>query len=128
MDETSKLLVAFTLGLLTFYEFDYLPFRLVNVPATFQRLMEACLCDLQYNWCLIYLNDIIVCLKMPKDHLLQLRAVFQKLKEAGLKLKPTKCEFFMKSLMYLGHKISEQCIKVKKEWPTPQTVTKVRSF
>ena len=44
---------------------------------------------------------------MPKDHLVQLRAVFEKLKEAGLKLKPSKCEFFTKSLTYLGHRISE---------------------
>ena len=36
-----------------------------------------------------------------------MRAVFKKLKEAGLKLKPYKCEFFKKSLMYLGHRILE---------------------
>ena len=47
-----------------------------------------------------------------------------KLKEAGLKLKPSKCEFFKKSLTYLGHKISENGIetdnskiKVIQEWP-----------
>ena len=72
---------------------------------------------------------------MPKDHLVQLRAVFQKRKEAGLKLKPSKCEYFKKSLTYLGHKILEKSIKtddskikVMREWPAPKTVTKVRSF
>ena len=63
-------------------------FRLVNAHAKFQRLMVTCPGDLQLNWCLIYLDDIIVFLKMPKDHLDWLRVVFQKLKEAGLKLKP----------------------------------------
>ena len=48
---------------------------------------------------------------MPKDHLVQLRVVFEKLKEAGLKLKPSKCEFLKKSLTYLGHRISERGIE-----------------
>ena len=44
---------------------------------------------------------------MPKEHLAQLRAAFEKLKEAGLKVNPHKCELFMKSLTYLGHRILE---------------------
>ena len=48
---------------------------------------------------------------MPKDHLVQLRAVFKKLKEAGLKLKSSKCAFFKKSPTYLGHRILEGDIK-----------------
>ena len=70
-----------------------MPFRLVNAPATFQRLMETCLGNLQLNWCLIYLNDIILFSKTPKDHLVWLRVVFQKLRELRLKLKPSRCEF-----------------------------------
>ena len=87
---------------------------MVNAPATFQRLMETCLHDLQFNWCLIYVNDIIVFFKMPEDHLVKLRAVFKKLKEAGLKLKPSKCEFLKKSHTYLGHRFSElMTVKLK---------------
>ena len=72
---------------------------------------------------------------MPKDHLVQLRAVFQKLKEVGLKLKPSKCKPLKKSLMHLGDKISESGIKtddskikVIQDWPTPKTITEARSF
>ena len=83
----------------------------MNAPATFWRLMETCLSDLQLNWCLIYLNGIIVFLKMPKDHVVQLRAVFQKLQEARLKLKPSKSECVMKLLIYLGHKLSKRGIE-----------------
>ena len=54
-----------------------------------QRLMEICLGDFQLNWCLIYLNNVIVFSKMPKDYLNQLRVVFKKVEEAGLKLKPS---------------------------------------
>ena len=76
MDETSKPLMAFTVEPLGFYECDCMPYWLVNAPATFQRLMETCLGDLQLNWCLIYLNDVIVFSKMPKEHLNWLTAVF----------------------------------------------------
>ena len=134
MDEASKPLTAFTGGPLGFYECDCMPFGLVNAPATFQRLMETCLGDLQPNCCLICLDDIIVFSKMPREHLTQLRTVFEKLKEAGLKLKPIKCDFLKKSLVYLGKRISkadietdDRKVKVVQEWPVPKTVTEVRS-
>ena len=111
MDEAFKPLVVFTIGLLGFYKCDHMPFRLMNPQTTLQRLMETCLGDLQFNWCLIYLDDIIVFLKMPKDHLAWLRPVFQKLKEAGVKLKHSKCEFLKKSLTDMGHRISERGIE-----------------
>ena len=98
MEEASRPLMAFTLGPLGFYKCDHFPFGLVNALAMFQRLMETYLGDLQLNWCLIYLDDVIVFSQMTREHLTQLRAVFEKLKIAGLKLKPSKCEFFKKSL------------------------------
>ena len=112
MDEASKPLMAFTVALLGFYKCDHMPFGLVHAPATFQRLMKTCLGDLQLNWCLIYLNDITVFWKTPKDHLVWLRAVFKKLKEAGLKFKPSKCNFLKKSLTYLVYRISEGVSKL----------------
>ena len=105
MEEASKPLMAFTAGPLGFYECDHMSFGMVNAPAIFQRLMETCLDDLQLNCCLIYLDDVVVFSKMPKDHLVQLRVVFEKLTEAGLKLKPKK------SLTCLGHWLLEGGIK-----------------
>ena len=49
MDEASKPLMAFTVGLQGFYECDHMPFGLVNAQAMFQRLMEMYLGDLQLN-------------------------------------------------------------------------------
>ena len=128
MDEVSKPLMAFTVGPLGFYKCDCMPSRLVNAPAMLQRLMETWLGDLQLNLFLTFLSNIIVFLKIPKDNLVQLKAVFKKLKEEGLKLKPSKCDFFKKSLAYFGHRISEGGIetydsesKVICEWPTPKS-------
>ena len=95
MDEESKPLTAFTLGPLGFYECERMPFRLTNTPATFQRLMENCLGDLTLHWYIIYLDDIVIFSKELASHLERFEAVLQKLEEAGLKLKPSKCELFL---------------------------------
>ena len=106
MDEESKPLTAFTVGPLGFYECRRTPFGLTNAPAAFQHLMEGCLGELHLNWCIIYLDDIIVLSKTPEEHLERLRGVFNKLAKAGLKLKPSKCEFFKSKITYLGHIVS----------------------
>ena len=49
MDEESKPLTVFTVGLLGFYECGRMPFRLTNAPTNFQRLMETCLGDLNLH-------------------------------------------------------------------------------
>ena len=97
--------------------------------------METCLGDLNLHWCIIYLDDIVIFSKDLASHLERLEAVFQKLEEAGLKLKPSKCELFQRQLAYLGHVISakvvatdESKIEAIKNWPTPTNITEVRSF
>ena len=84
-----KTLTAFTMGPHGFWECERMPFGLTNAPATFQRLMESCLGELHQNWCIIYLNDIIVFSQTPEEHLVRLQILFNKLEAAGLKLKPT---------------------------------------
>ena len=112
-----------------------MPFGFTIAPATFQILMETCLGDLNLHWCIIYLDDIVIFYKDLASHLKRLKAVFWKLEEAGLKLKPSKCELFWRQLAYLGHVISaegvatdEGKIEAIKNWPTPTNVTEVRSF
>ena len=110
-------------------------FVLTNAPATFQQMMQSCLGNLCLQCCIIYLDDIIVFSKTSEEHLVRLRAVFEKFKKAELKLKPSKCKFFMQELTYLGHVGSTNGIqtdskKVKAicKWPVPTNVTEVRSF
>ena len=103
MEEESKPLTAFTVGPLEFYKCERMPFGLTKAPATFQHLMENCLGELHLSWCIIYLDDIIVFSGDPKEHLTRLRGVFTKLAEAGLKLKPGKCELSKTKITYLGH-------------------------
>ena len=117
------------------YEFKAMPFGLVNAPATFERLMETVLRGLQWEECLVYMDDIIVAGDSISQCLERLEHVFQRLQEAGLKLKPSKCNFFQKEVHFLGHVVSEEGIHtdpgkiaVVQDWPVPTTQKQVRSF
>ena len=56
-----------------------------------EMLSESCLGELHLDWCIIYLDDIIIFLKDRDDHITRLEGVSKKLAKAGLKLKPSKC-------------------------------------
>ena len=75
MDELSKQYTMFTISNLDFFECDHMPFGLCNVPATFQRLMQNCLRQLNLTYCLIYLDDIIIFSQMA-EHLHCLCIIF----------------------------------------------------
>ncbi len=105
---------AFSIGS-GLYQFNVLPFGLCNAPATFERLMEKVLFGLQWKQCLIYLDDIIIFSKSFDAHLSDIQAVFDRLKTAGLTLKPKKCFLFRKSVKYLGHIVSEEGISCDPE-------------
>ena len=126
-EEDSKAFTGFTVGPLAFCKCEPMLFGLTNAPAIFQQLMQSCLGNLHLHYCIIYLDDVIVFSKTPEEHLLGLRAVFEKLKQAGLKLKPSKCELFRQELIYLGHVVSKMVEAIHK-WPVPINVTEVRSF
>ena len=78
LDEKSKALTVFTIGLLGFYQCEHMPFGVTNAPATFQILMESCLVDMHLKWIIIYQDDIIIFSNSLKEHIERLRGVFKK--------------------------------------------------
>ena len=117
------------------YQFRVMPFGLCNAAATFERLMGTVLSGLQWDICLIYLDDIIVIAKSFSEMLQNLETVFQRLSSAGLKLKAKKWHVFSEQVEFLGHIISPEGIatdpkktEVVKEWKEPSNVSEVRSF
>eukprot|EP00731_Ephydatia_muelleri_P019297 Em0012g122a len=72
------------------FQFRVMPFGLTNAPATFQRLMERVLAGLHWTTCLIYLDDILIFSATVQQHFTRLREIFDRLKQAGLKIKPIK--------------------------------------
>ena len=117
------------------WQWRVLPFGLINSPSVFERLMERVFAGLTYLILLIYLDDIIVYSKTFKEHLENLKVVFERLKNANLKLNPKKCNLLCSKVAFLGHEVSEQGIatdpekaKTVRDWPQPKSATEVRQF
>ena len=113
------------------YEFNRLPFGLCNAPTAFSRLMDNVLFGLSWKICLYHLDDIIVFSRGWQEHLQRLRMVFQRLREANLRLGPKKCTL---ARTVLGHLVSEErlpdprLLESIREIQPPTNMTQVRSF
>ena len=88
------------------FEMTKMPFGLCNVPSTYQRLMSIMLRGLMTRICLAYLDDVIVYSRHHFQHLRDLRAIFERLRVAGLKLKPSKWQLLRDEVLYLGHVVN----------------------
>jgi hypothetical protein len=117
------------------YHFNVISFGLTNAPATFQRYMDAVFAGLKWNCLLVYIDDILIFSPTFEAHIKDVETVFNRLADDNLQLKPTKCHFFQKELVYLGHLVKADGLrpdplKVKAilEMETPTDATDVRSF
>ena len=117
------------------YELKVMPFGLCNAPSTFQRLMDSVLKGLHWSNCLVYIDDVVVPGRKFKDHLQNLKLVFDRFREAGLKLHLKKCKFGKKEVTFLGHLISASGVAVDPTktdkiatWPEPQCQRDVQQF
>ena len=133
--EEHKERTAFSVGPLGFFEYNRMPFGLTNSPATYQRLMEDCLADLNLKICCIFIDDIIVFGKTYQEHLENLHLVLQRIRDANLKLAAHKCEFFKRRVKYVGHVVSKAGVEIDQQkveavvnWPKPTTPEAVRRF
>ena len=111
-----------------------MPFWLISAPSTFQRLMDGLLNGL-HDFTVAYLDDIIIHSDTWENHLNHMEIVFDKLREAGLKVKERKCTFGSGSCIYLGHVVGNglvqpmECkVEAVKTFKQPKTKKDVRSF
>ena len=88
------------------YQYNRLPFGLVNAPSQFQRVMTQILAPLIGRCVMVYIDDIIVYSRDHVSHTEDLNQVLQLLAEHNVTLKRSKCEFARASVDLLGFGIS----------------------
>jgi hypothetical protein len=110
-------------------------FGLTNAPAYFMYLMNKVFMEYLKKFVVVFIDDILIFSKNEEDHDEHLRVVLQKLRENQLYAKLSKCEFWLKEVLFLGHIISEGGISVDPSkvkdvlsWKTPQNILDIGSF
>ena len=109
-------------------------FGFAQAPAYFQALISKVL-KVLHKFAMAYLDDIIIFSKDENEHLEHLGIIFQRLKEAGLKLKRSKCDFMKMHIQYLSHLISPERVQPLPEklesirnMPAPKTTKEIKQF
>ena len=117
------------------FEYMVMPFGLTNAPAAFQAYINQALAGLVDVTCIVYLDDILVYSDTEEEHRLHVKEVLQRLREAKLYLKLSKCEFHTQETEYLGYIVCPEGVKIDpsriqtiQEWPMPKTVRDIRVF
>jgi transposase InsO family protein len=117
------------------YEYLVMPFGLTNAPATFQSYINKALGDLVDTVCVVYLDDVLIFSKDEESHKRHVTQVLDRLQEAELYAKPSKCTFHQTEVEFLGFIISTQGIAMDParvatvaEWEEPKTYREIQVF
>ena len=135
MEESDIEKTAFRTGTGGLYEYTRMPFGLCNAPGTFMRVMDKAFGDLNFQFLLVYLDDILVFGSTFEETLFRLETVLSRLSNLNLKIKPEKCQPFRKKVRYLGHVVTHEGtspdpekVRAVSEWPRPVTLRDLRGF
>ena len=93
------------------FGFKVLPFGLCNAQSTFQRLVDMALAGLTWEVCLAYLDDLIIFSSTFEQHIEWLQMVFDRLVDADLELKPSRCSLFQRRVKFLGSIVSGEGVE-----------------
>ena len=115
------------------FQFTRMPFGLCGTPSTFQRLMDVVMRGLPFVT--TYIDDVLIHSANEELHKSHLEQTFQRLREAGLTLRGSKCQIGMAQVTYLGHTFSREGMSPDSSkvdavvnWPQPKDEAEVRQF
>jgi len=117
------------------YEYLVMPFGLTNAPAAFQRWINRTL-QSYINICgIVYLDDVLIYSDNLEQHQKDVAAIIRAIRQQGMKLKPSKCEFHQRETEYLGFIINNEGIKVDPiktaaiwDWKPPTNKKEIQQF
>ena len=110
-------------------------FGLTNTPATFQSLMNSILSPYFRKFVVVFLDDTLIFSRTWEEYVGHIRTVLDALRENQLYGKLTKCEFGVRSVLFLGHQIDWEYIRpdpreleAEQRWPAPTSISQVRQL
>lgn len=118
------------------YQFKRVPFGLKQAPGYFQKVMQDhVLRDYIPRYCVVYIDDVIIFAKSREELVRRTRLVLKRFEQHNLTLNPKKCRLCVRSVEYVGHRISEDGVEItskRKEainqMRQPETISELRSF
>ena len=109
-----------------------MPFGLCNAAQTFQRFIDQVLRDLHF--CYVYIDDMLIASTNAEEHKQHLQLVFNCFQEYGVIINPSKCQFGVTQLNFLGHSVNSEGIPLSEkvqaiqDFPQPKNQRKLREF
>jgi hypothetical protein len=114
------------------FEYLVMSFGLTNVPTHFMYLMNSIFMPELYKFIVVFIDDILIYSRSMEEHEEHLQIVLQWLRDHQLYAKFSKCEFWIKKVLFLGHVVSPEGIAVDPgkvtevlQWKPPTTVSEV---
>ncbi|KAH0709210.1 hypothetical protein KY284_010637 [Solanum tuberosum] len=108
---------------------------LTNALAKFMDLMNRVFRQYLDMFVIVFIDDILIYSISDDEHIAYLKIVLQILKDQQLFAKFSKCEFWLRSVAFLYHIVSNKGIEVDpkntdavKSWPRPLSPSDIRSF
>jgi len=135
LTEQSSKLTSFITPHRGSFRFKRLPQGHSQSPFWMQMALNKLFRNQIGTYLLVYLNDVICVSSSPAKHIEHLATIFEKFRQARLKLNPKKCNFFQSQVKYLGFTFSKEGVQsdpkkiaIVQNYPTPKKVKDVRAF
>src|SRR5205814_1755364 len=117
------------------FEYLVMPFGLTNAPATFQSYINEVLRTYLDEFCVAYIDDILIYSRTLEERIEHVRKILKKLLEHGLYVKLEKCQFHVQEIEFLGYVLSPEGVSISKEriamiveWPVPASMHDIQVF
>nr|GEY37605.1 putative reverse transcriptase domain-containing protein [Tanacetum cinerariifolium] len=110
------------------FKFQVMSFGLTNAPTVFMDLMNRVCKPYLNKFVIVFIDDILIYSKNKEDHEKHLKIILELLKNEKLYAKFLKCDFWLKSVQFLGHMIDSNGVHVDlakveaiRNWSAPTT-------